>query len=115
MNPSRHHKVRRGSQQVVGGRDQWPGAANRAFEILFAMMFRAEEWGMRNSCRSMSATLGTLQWNDMQVADGRFMGSTAANSNNYDAVGQFGGANQAGIVGHSTGSDFRSVFYGNKD
>ncbi len=25
----------------------WPGAANRAFEILRAMMFRAEEWGMR--------------------------------------------------------------------
>ncbi len=24
-----------------------PGAANRAFEILRAMMFRAEEWGMR--------------------------------------------------------------------
>ena len=60
-------------------------------------------------------TLGTLQWNNMQVTDGRFMGSTAANSNNYDAVGQFGGANQAGVVGHATGSDFRSVFYGNKD
>ena len=24
-----------------------PGAANRAFEILRAMMFRAEEWGLR--------------------------------------------------------------------
>ena len=60
-------------------------------------------------------TLGTLQWNDMQITDGRFMGSTAANSNNYDAVGQFGGANQGGVAGHATGSDFRSVFYGNKD
>ena len=59
-------------------------------------------------------TLGTLQWNDMQVTDGRFMGSTAANSNNYDAVGQFGGTNQSGVVGHATGSDFRSIFYGNK-
>ena len=60
-------------------------------------------------------TLGNLRWNDMQVIDGRFMGSTAANSNNYDAVGQFGGANQAGVVGHASGTDFRSVFYGNKD
>ena len=60
-------------------------------------------------------TLGNLQWQDMQVTDGRFMGSIAANSNNYDAVGQFGGANQAGVVGHASGSDFRSVFYGNKD
>ena len=60
-------------------------------------------------------TLGTLQWDDMPVSDGRFMGSTAANSNNYDAVGQFGGANQAGVVGHASGTDFRSVFYGNKD
>ena len=51
----------------------------------------------------------------MQVTDGRFMGSTAANSTNYDAVGQFGGANQAGVVGHASGTDFRSVFYGNKD
>lgn len=60
-------------------------------------------------------TLGTLRWNDMPVTDGRFMGSTAANSNNYDAVGQFGGIDQAGVVGHASGSDFRSVFYGNKD
>ena len=60
-------------------------------------------------------TLGTLRWNDMQVTDGRFTGSTAANSNTYDAVGQFGGANQAGVVGHATGPDFRSVFYGNKN
>ena len=60
-------------------------------------------------------TLGTLQWNDMQVTDGRFTGSTAASSTNYDAVGQFGGTNQAGVAGHATGSDFRSVFYGNKD
>ena len=60
-------------------------------------------------------TLGTLRWNDMQVTDGRFTGSTAANSNSYDAVGQFGGANQAGVVGHATGPDFRSVFYGNKN
>ena len=60
-------------------------------------------------------TVGDLRWNDMQVIDGRFSGSTAANSNNYDAVGQFGGANQAGVVGHASGSDFRSVFYGNKN
>lgn len=60
-------------------------------------------------------TLGTLQWDDMPVTNGRFMGSTTVNSGNYDAVGQFGGVNQAGVVGHATGSDFRSVFYGNKD
>lgn len=60
-------------------------------------------------------TLGTLRWNDMPVSGGRFMGSTTANSNNYDAVGQFGGAHQAGVVGHATGPDFRSVFYGNKN
>jgi len=59
-------------------------------------------------------TLGTLQWDNMPVDGGRFMGSTTANSQTYDAVGQFGGANQAGVVGHATGSDFRSVFYGEK-
>ena len=35
-----------------------PGAANRAFEILRAMMFRAEEWGLRergsNPCRGIA-------------------------------------------------------------
>ena len=60
-------------------------------------------------------TIGTLTWDDMPVNDGRFMGSTAANSNNYDAEGQFGGANQAGVVGHATGPDLQSVFYGNKN
>ena len=59
-------------------------------------------------------SLGTLQWDNMPVTGGRFMGSTTANSQTYDAVGQFGGANQAGVVGHATGSDFRSVFYGEK-
>ena len=59
-------------------------------------------------------TLGTLRWDNMPVTGGRFMGSTTANSQTYDAVGQFGGANQAGVVGHATGSDFRSVFYGEK-
>ena len=51
----------------------------------------------------------------MPVNDGRFMGSTTAHSQTYDAVGQFGGPDQAGVVGHATGSDFRSVFYGDKD
>ena len=60
-------------------------------------------------------TLGTLQWDDMPVAGGRFMGSTTANAQRYDAVGQFGGVNQAGVVGHATGSDFQSVFYGEKN
>ena len=59
--------------------------------------------------------LGTLQWDNMPVTGGRFMGSTTANFKNYDAVGQFGGANQAGVVGHATGSDFQSVFYGEKN
>ena len=57
LNRRRHHKVQRGSQQVVEGRDQRPGAANRVFETLRAMMFRAEEWGLRTSHRSMSATV----------------------------------------------------------
>ncbi len=60
-------------------------------------------------------TLGTVRWDAMTVGGGRFSGSTTANSQTYDAVGQFGGANQAGVVGHATGPDFRSVFYGNKD
>ncbi len=51
----------------------------------------------------------------MPVSGGRFTGSTTGNSRTYDAVGQFGGADQAGVVGHATGPDFRSVFYGNKD
>ncbi len=59
-------------------------------------------------------TLGTLRWDAMPVGGGRFSGSIQANSQTYDAVGQFGGANQAGVVGHATGSDFRSVFYGEK-
>ena len=60
-------------------------------------------------------TLGTLQWDAMPVTGGRFMGSTTANSQAYEAVGQFGGVNQAGVVGHATGSDFQSVFYGEKN
>ncbi len=59
--------------------------------------------------------LGTLQWSGMPVCDGRFMGSTTANSNTYAAEGQFGGAGQAGVVGHASGPAFRSVFYGEKD
>ena len=42
-------------------------------------------------------------------------GSTTANSNTYAAEGQFGGAGQAGVVGHASGPAFRSVFYGEKD
>ena len=59
--------------------------------------------------------LGTLQWDHMPVGGGRFAGTATANSQSYEAVGQFGGTNQAGVVGHATGSDFRSVFYGNKN
>ena len=59
--------------------------------------------------------LGTLQWVDMSIGDGRFTGTlTTQNSGMYEAVGQFGGANQAGVVGHASGSDLRSVFYGQK-
>lgn len=58
--------------------------------------------------------LGTLQWDAMTVTDGRFSGSTAAGSGTYDAVGQFGGIGQAGVAGHASGQDFRSVFYGDK-
>ena len=60
-------------------------------------------------------TLGTLQWGNMAVSDGRFSGTlTAQNSEMYEAVGQFGGADQVGVVGHASGSDLRSVFYGQK-
>ena len=59
--------------------------------------------------------LGSLQWDNMPVSGGRFTGTATANSQSYEAVGQFGGTNQAGVVGHATGSDFRSVFYGNKN
>ena len=58
-------------------------------------------------------TLGTLQWGNMPVSDGRFSGTfTHQNSGTYEAVGQFGGVDQAGVVGHASGSDLRSVFYG---
>ena len=33
----------------------------------------------------------------------------------YEAVGQFGGPSQAGVVGHAFGSDLASVFYGEKN
>ena len=59
--------------------------------------------------------LGTLAWDDLPVTGGRFTGSTTANSQAYDATGQFAGPNQAGVVGHATGPEFRSVFYGDKD
>ena len=59
--------------------------------------------------------LGTLQWDDMPVSDGRFTGTlTRQGAGMYEAVGQFGGANQVGVVGHASGSDLRSVFYGQK-
>ena len=51
----------------------------------------------------------------MAVSGGRFDGRTTAHSRAYEAVGQFGGPNQDGVVGHATGSDFRSVFHGDKD
>ena len=61
-------------------------------------------------------TLGTLTWDDMPVMGGRFMErNTTAGAQTYDAVGQFGGASQAGVVGHASGPDFQSVFYGEKD
>lgn len=59
-------------------------------------------------------THGALRWNAMPVTDGRFSGSTAAGSVTYDAMGQFGGPGQAGVAGHASGPDFRSVFYGDK-
>ncbi len=59
-------------------------------------------------------TLGNMQWDDMSVSDGRFSGTTTQNSGMYEAVGQFGGPNQAGVVGHASGADLRSVFYGEK-
>ena len=43
-----------------------PGAANRAFEILRAMMFRAEEWGMRE--RGTNPCIGIAKNPGMKVA-----------------------------------------------
>ena len=60
-------------------------------------------------------TLGTLRWDDMSVSNGRFMGDTTADAQPYGTVGQFGGADQAGVVGHASGPDFRSVFFGEKN
>ncbi len=60
-------------------------------------------------------TLGSLEWEAMPVAGGRFTGTTTANSQAYDVAGQFGGDNQAGVVGYTTGPDFQSVFYGDKN
>ena len=60
-------------------------------------------------------SLGTLQWGNMSISHGRFTGTlTHQNSGTYEAVGQFGGADQAGVVGHASGSDLRSLFYGQK-
>ena len=54
--------------------------------------------------------LGNLEWQDMSVVDGRFTGTTEG----YDAVGQFGGPDQVGVVGHASGTDLQSVFYGER-
>lgn len=59
-------------------------------------------------------TLGTLAWNPMPVSGGRFTSSTRANAQTYVATGQFGGTNQAGVVGHASGPGFQSVFYGDE-
>ena len=60
-------------------------------------------------------TIGTLEWDTMPVDGGRFTGSTTTNAQTYEATGQFGGVDQSGVVGHATGSDFRSVFHGEKN
>ena len=58
-------------------------------------------------------TLGTLARDDRRVIGGQFTGSTSAtNSHTYDATGRFGGVDQTGAIGHASGSDFRSLFYG---
>lgn len=55
-------------------------------------------------------TLGDLQWGDMPITDGRFAGTiTAPNSGEYDAIGQFGGADQGAVVGHVGGADLATV------
>ncbi len=56
--------------------------------------------------------LGTLQWQNLSIMDGRFSGSNSAGQ--YNAVGQFGGAEQSGVAGVAWGSDLQSVFYGVK-
>lgn len=55
--------------------------------------------------------LGNLQWDDMPVSDGRFTGNTQG----YETVGQFGGPGQIGVVGHASGPDLQSVFYGQRN
>ena len=53
-------------------------------------------------------TLGSLEWEAVPIADGRFTGTTTVNSQAYDATSQFGGDNQAGVDGYATGPDFQS-------
>ena len=53
-------------------------------------------------------THGTLQWDDMSVTDGRF------GTSDDTVAGQFGGADQAGVVGYANDQGLQSVFYGEK-
>ena len=55
--------------------------------------------------------IGTQQWNNLSISDGRFSGR---NADNYNAEGQFGGSEQSGVAGLAWGADFRSAFYGEK-
>ena len=57
------------------------------------------------------------------ITDGRFAPSVTVSiptesggsvSRTYDGLGQFGGAEQQGVVGYVSGQDFRSVFYGER-
>ncbi len=57
-------------------------------------------------------SLGRLQWQDLSITDGRFSGGNSTGQ--YEAAGQFGGAEQSGVAGVAWGSDLQSVFYGVK-
>lgn len=56
----------------------------------------------------------------VSITDGRFAPSVTVSiptvgSRTFSGLGQFGGADQKGVVGYISGPDFRSVFYGTRE
>lgn len=60
-------------------------------------------------------TLGKIQTDRMPISDGGFTGTIyVPDSGTYWFAGQFGGPDQAGVVGYAAGGDLLSVFYGER-
>ena len=61
---------------------------------------------------------GTITSAPATVTDGRFRPSATVNVQGaaitFSGAGQFGGTDQRGVVGYVGGSEFRSVFYGDR-